>query len=398
MTDPAIPSSYDPIGVGIAALVAARPSVLTHLDTGRYANVLVGWRAQCALLIARIADEVRSSRLTTAQGDALRALVASEFDVPTNTDGRSTAIGSVLAGFSGTKSGTMPRGMRFRRVANPNLSPPVKDATYALTEDVYIPLGFTSAPLPAQCTQDGAAGNIIPHDGTFTNSVTTPYVWIDPVFDPATSFVSVDMGGGAEITVDDDLRRAARAMAQGRFAPVVAALLAFAYRGYGVRRAAVFEDTAFAISRVVVGDGSRNGSVAWAAKVKQALYDNEAVGFGCRVAVTQAVVQWVAVAATIVLRDSNYQNFTTDISNNVRTALNAYFGDRDDWWSLKVATVRGVIGRADPRILTCTAATVTLANGTALTDTTPYVPGTNAPQNLWTLANKGLQPTYVNPS
>jgi hypothetical protein len=402
VTDGAIPTSYDPIGAGIAALVAARPSALPHVDQGRYANVLAGWRAQAALCIARIADEVRSSRLPTAQGDALRALVASEFDIQSNSDGRSTAIGTARISRTGMTAGTLPRGTRFRRVPNPNLSPPIREATYALTEDMFLGSAQSTATLPAQCTQDGSIGNVFFDDGTYTNTVTTPYQFIDPVFDPSIVFVpfGVDMGGGAEITVDDDLRRAARAMAQGRYAPVIAALLAFAYRGYGVRRVAVLDDTFYGIARVAVADGSRNGSALWCSRVKQALYDNNAVGFGCRIDVQPAILVWVAVTATVVLRDSNSQNYTTDISNNVRAALTSYFGDRDDWYSFKTPAVRAVISRADPRILTCASATVTLANGTTQPDVTPWVPDGQHVQSrtFWTLANRGLNVTYVNPS
>ena len=399
MTDPAIPNANDPIGVGINAMVAARPSILPHVDTGRYANVLIGWRAQAAMLIARIADEVRSSRLATAQGDALRALVASEFDIQTNGDGRSTAIGLVNASRSGTGAGTIPSGTRWRRVPNPNLSPPVKEATYVTTEDVFVQTGMTSGILlPSRCTQDGITGNINPDDGTYTNTVTTPYQWIDPVFDPTLTFFAVSMGGGAEITVDDDLRRAARAMAQGRYAPVTSALLAFAYRGQGVRRAAAIEDTSTGITRMIVADGSRGGSSLWASRVRQGLEDAPAIGFGCRVQVYPATIGWVAVTATVVLRDSRFQNFTSDISNAIRAALTSYFTDRDDFYAYKTPAVRAVISRADPRILTCTSAVVTTATGFSQIDPPPYQPG-NPPINVfWTLASRGLSVTYQNPS
>lgn len=398
MTDPAIPNSYDSIIASIAALIAARPSTQPYVVSGKYGNVLAGWRAQAMLCISRIADEVRSSRLTTAQGDALRALVSSEFDIPTNTDGRASAVGYVLTNRAGITPGTVGRGTRFRRVANPSLSPPIKEAVYSLLEDTYITVGTNT--FTAQCTQDGSTGNIFPDDGTFTNTVTTPYQWIDPVFDPTISFTAVEAGGGAEVTVDDDLRRAARAMAQGRYAPVLSALSAFAYRaGLGVRRVATFDDTANGVARLAVADGSRNGSVLWANRVKQALIDSGAVGFGCRIDVKPAAIKWVAVTATVVLRDANAQNFTTDISNSIRAALTSYFGDRDDWYAFKTAAVRAVISRADRRILTCSSATVTLANGTAQADTTPYVPGTVfTTMPFWTLASRGLSVQFVNPS
>lgn len=403
MTDPAIPNAADAIGQGISALVALRPAAILHIDSGKYGNVFTGWRGQQALLIARIVDEVAQSRLSTAFGDGLRQLVASEFDIIIQNDGSAPAVGIFQINRTNVMTpGTIPRGSRLRRLPVPTLSPPVREASYALTEDVYLQQANYVANLPVVCTQNGTIGNTPADDGTGTTpypSLTQQFQFVDQVFDPtiAQQILGAQMGGGADPTTDDDLRRFARAMASGRYAPTISALIAFAYQGYGVRRAAVYEDSVSAITRIQIADGSRFGSALWASQVQQSLLDT-AVGFGCRVQVGVTFPSWVNVQPTITLRDSQYANYTTDISNNVRAAVNDYFTTRDDFLTFKASALRARISRADPRILTCTAVTVTSPQGLPFSDTTPYVPGNGPPTAFFTLANNGLLPTYLNPS
>lgn len=403
MTDPVIPNAADAIGQGINALVALRPAAVSHIDSGTYGNVFAGWRAQQALLIARLADEVAQSRLATAYGDGLRQLVASEFDVFVSSDGSSPATGIFqITRTNVMKAGTIPRGSRIRRLPVPTQSPPVLEATYQATEDVYLQSANYTAILPVVCTAAGSVGNYGNPDGTGSSPYSTvaqAFQFIDTIFDPTVgqNLALADIGGGADATTDVDLRRFAGAMAIGRYAPTVAALIAYAFSGLGVRRAAVFEDTQAAVTWLQIADGSRGGSSLWASQVAQHLQDVPAVGFGCRVIVTPTLVTWVNVQATIVLRDSNYANFTTAISNNVRAAVDDYFTNRDDFLTFKNAAVRGRIARADPRILTCTSVTVTTTQGVTIADPPAYAGG-NPPRSFYRLASNGVLPTYVNPS
>src|SRR5579883_1123557 len=120
MPAPILPSVADPIGRGIDALVRARPNVAAHIDSGQYGNLFAGWLAQEALLLSRIADEIRAARLPTSEGDALRGLAASEFDtVP--VDGPTTAVGTFLLRRDPqlVHPGVIRRGSRFRRAADP---------------------------------------------------------------------------------------------------------------------------------------------------------------------------------------------------------------------------------------------------------------------------------------
>jgi hypothetical protein len=278
----------------------------------------------------------------------------------------------------------------------------VREAIYQTTEDSYLPSTGGVVIVPLQCTQAGTVGNTPPDDGTSPNPlpVGQQFRFLDPVFDPslASNIVSIEVGGGADVTSDDDLRRAARAMAQGRYAPTIAAIAAFALRGYGVRRAAVFEDPAVAVTRLLVADGSRYGSRQWCDRIKQGLYDAPAVGFGCRLEVRPAAPVWVSAQATILLRDANFRSYTTDITQNVSDAVARYFTLRDDFYTFRLSTLRGIVARADPRILTCTGVTITSPLGVPIAEPPAFVPGGPLPSAFYTLAQSGLQATYLNPS
>ena len=66
----------------------------------------------------------------------------------------------------------------------------------------------------------------------------------------------------------------------------------------------------------------------------------------------------IAVRASIVLTDPRHAADTFDIREAVRTALRKYFDERPDFYMWRTQSVMATIAQADPRILTCTAATV----------------------------------------
>jgi hypothetical protein len=405
MVDSAIPRVEDAVTAALNALIAARPTALTHLDNGKYGNVVTGWRAQEAVLVQRIADEVRASRIATSFGQALRDLASSEFSVQP-VDGAVAAIGT----FTFTKSvgafatGVIKRGTRIRRIANPSVFPQQKDATYQTLDDVYVPAGATTVVLNVQAAAPGAASNVTPTDGSGTPlTIAQQFAFADPVYDTtyftsASNTITVDIGGGSDGIVDDDVKRLALSVGIGQFGPLLGALITGALAGRGVKRAATYEDPTTGIATVFAADGSFHGSSLWASSIRQSLFDGAFVGFGCGVGVRPATLTLVAVQATIVLRDGSYLPYTVDIGNNVRAALNSYFSNRPDWYSFKLAAIRAAIAGADKRILTCPLATVTApGTGVAFLEPTAF---TSAPATLsfWSLSNNGLSATYTTPS
>lgn len=91
---PIIPTLGEVIGPAKEKLVELRPRAENHVEQGRYGLIVEGWRGQLAPVRARLADEVRASRLPTSEEQALTELTRSEYDCP-RREGPSKAIGRV---------------------------------------------------------------------------------------------------------------------------------------------------------------------------------------------------------------------------------------------------------------------------------------------------------------
>lgn len=376
MADPQIPRIDDPIGQGTANLVANRPSVIGKIDTGRYSHVFAGWRAQEALLVARIADEARSARLPFASGQSLRDLAASEFDtfVP---DGPTTAVGSVtLQRTTATLGGVIRRGTKFRRPANPTAQPlPIVEAAYEAVADVPVPSGQNQASVPLQATRPGAYAN--DPQGDLGTPLNNNLAISDPLFDTGFAPISNLIGGGSDGYKDADIKRIALAFARGRFGPTTSALIAGALRGTGVVHALVLEDFNAALAYVYVADQSWSYSDRLLQIVQQKIND-EFGGWGCSVKVLGVGNRFVRVTASVTLRDPANAGDTVGIDDAIRARLQSYFNDRPDFHLFKYAALRGAISSADRRILTCTSVVLTQA-------VSPYL----------TLVGDPIQPTIL---
>jgi hypothetical protein len=396
VTEPILPSVIDPIGRGIDALVRARPSSARHIERGRYGHPFAGWRAQESILLARIADEIRAARLPTAEGAALRALAASEFDTDV-VDGPTRAVGTIALWrpVEPTPAGVIRKGSLFRRVGEPTATPARADVLYAAVDDVYVPQSYLTARVVVEATAPGSAANIVPSDAPQYAQPPLELQVASALFDPTWRIDSGDAGGGSDRVTDDDVRRMARAFVLGRVAPTTAAILAGALLSTGVKRVAAFEDPVGAQTVLTIADGSFSGSTAWANRVRQRLYDGF-VGFGCKVRVDYARNRFVKVTAKLTLRDAAHGYDTSAILASAQKALRRYFDDRPDWYSFRNRAMRAVLARCDPRVLTCTSAVVESAWGTgAIADPGLVVPG--MPLFHYWLADDALSVEFDNP-
>jgi hypothetical protein len=95
MPDPPIlPTIREVIGPAKDRIIEVRPTAAPHLDAGRWAAPLRGWRGQFALANARLAEEATAARLGTSSGAALTELARSNYDTPRPAGG-TKALGSV---------------------------------------------------------------------------------------------------------------------------------------------------------------------------------------------------------------------------------------------------------------------------------------------------------------
>ena len=182
----------------------------------------------------------------------------------------------------------------------------------------------------------------------------------------------------------------ARACATGNFAPTTAAILAGGLVATGVKYAAALEDTVNAQTVLLLADASWAGSAVWAAQVRQALY-NGFVGFGCKAVVLPVQNTFVKVSATLTLRDASFASDPSGITQNAQTALQRYFDERPDWYNFRLRAVRAVLARCDPRVLTCTAASVESAWGLGpIPEPAQPVPSAGVPQHFF-LADRAVE-------
>jgi hypothetical protein len=154
-----------------------------------------------------------------------------------------------------------------------------------------------------------------------------------------------------------------------------------------------------AFTAVTIADVSWASSRLWLATIAQSIADGF-LGHGCAVRVAGVTNTRIRCELVVTVRDPKTLSDPSGITRNLQTVLARYFDDRPDWWTWKLAQVRAVASRADPRILVCTSATVrALTTDVPLGEPTPPVAtpgGLTLPH--WMLVANGVSVTYRTPS
>lgn len=377
------------VGKGIDKLVELRPGALRHVNHGRgvYANVFAGWRAQAALVLRRDADLAKNGRLPFSEGDPLRFLIGSEFDTPAEL-GPTKAVGQViLTRGAGRPGGAIRRGARFSRPADASSQRLYVDAQYRAAVDVHVPQGATAVEVPLEAEREGAFGN-----RPRTSTPATELEIADEIHDrQAWTVGSYEMGGGSDAISEDELRRYARAFASGQHGPNAKAALAGALRA-GVRHAIALDDAAQAALVVYVADRSWAASARWGRLIRQSLYQNKHVGFGCRVLVALVTNEIVGVEVVCRVRRPEFLAETTSLDASIQKAVRSYLDERPDWNRWKTGALRGVVARADRRLLSCSSAVVTRPDG-SIVDEPPEGSATH-----FMLLDNAVRATYLPPT
>jgi hypothetical protein len=257
-------------------------------------------------------------------------------------------------------AGVIRRGHRFEVRANLVAVPPIQPAQFVVSRDTFVATGEEIVRPRVDATQTGLAAN----QPLWARVVDKTVLSLDALYDSgATLRLAPDYvtcAGGHDGQADDVLRRSAGAAWTGKHGPTQAALLAGALADHGASRAVVRKDTSSGTALVYAVDASWSQSDAWLASVASSLSDPDTgwLGFGCRLWMGGVVNLLIRCELTVVLRDANFMSDTTRIADRIQSAVAAYFNDRPDWYSWKLAAIRGVVARADTRILTCSQARV----------------------------------------
>ena len=353
-----LPSADEILSEAIQAMVAARPSILKHVNLreGVYWHILSGLRGQIVVILDQIIQRIRAARLPFAEKQFLIDYIRSEYaDPPESTP--TTAIGHVKLDrvASVTRvSGTIKKGTRISRTAVSDGPFPLVAAEYITTTDWFVPLGSSVERIPVTCTRAGSIGNV---PQLATGSYPIEYS-VGGLFDPDWTVVEVLAGGGSDGLTDDDYRRFAIVASRGEQAPTNDALALGALQNLGVKRMAVFNGLSFGASIVNIADQNWGGSQEWADTVRSYLYKNDYVGSGCKAAVTYIRNQPIYVGAIVYLRNNADLTAVDDIRVNIQASLRDYFDNRRDFYTFKLSGVRAAIARADTRIQVCSFANV----------------------------------------
>lgn len=393
MADPQVPRIDDVAAEMTRALVAARPSTAAFVASGVYSHPLAGWRAQEAMLIARIADEAAQMRLPTAEGAGLRELAASELDTWL-TYAPTRAYGEVaLTRPAAVIPGIIRAGTKFRRAPDPTAQPIAKqEAVYEAIGDASVPETALTVTVPVRAIRDGAFANVPQRAGVVNVDIAKS----DPLFDTTLAVTRSEAAGGSDGYEDPDVKRIARAVVRGRYAPTQWAVLGGALLGTGVKRAFVYEDPVLAVTTVYVADQSWASSGIFARRVADRMRaDTE--GFGCRASAAAITNTFVRIEVTVVLRSAKYLVDTTAIDAVVQGRVRAYFDDRDDWPLWKAAGLRAAISRAHRAVLACTSVVVKdFATGVPYAEPSSMLSGAQPPITHWFVVVAAI--TYVPPT
>lgn len=354
-----LPSADEILSEAIQAMVAARPSILQHVNLreGVYWHILSGIRGQIVVVLDQIIQRIRAARLPFAEKQFLVDYIRSEYADPPESVA-TTAVGHVkldrIAGAPTWPSGTIKKGTRISRTAVTEGPFQLSAAEYVTTTDWFVQLGSSVERVPVACTSPGSIGNV---PQLVSGSYTIEYS-IGGTFDPNWSVVEVVAGGGSDGLTDDDYRRFALVASRGEQAPTNDAIAVGALQNLGVKRLAVFNGLEYGASIVNIADQSWGGSEEWSDDVRAYLYKNDYVGAGCKALVAHIKNQPIYVGAIVYLRNSADLTVVDDIRVNIQASLRDYFDNRHDFYTFKKSGVRAAVARSDPRIQVCSAANV----------------------------------------
>lgn len=393
---PIIPTADQVIGTALDKFYGLRPQSFQHINlrTGVSWHPFLAYRAQAALVIKRLAALVAANRLSTAEGVDLLEYVASEYEAVAET-GRTFAIGEATFSRPATVlAGDIPKGTRLVRAANLTTQIPLRAAEYETLIDAHFDVGqATCGPIPIRAISDGVAANhpirtdSIPHGVKISSG---------RLFDPGVTVSAFSAAGGAEGVDDSYVRRFAKAFSKGQYGPTSDASRYGALRSTGARNILVYDLPGTGTQHVLVADANWASSDRWAATVQQSLYDDELVGFGCKVVVLKVRNKVITLVATVRLRDTTFLSETTEVDEAIRKACRQYFDDRSDWNIWKSSPLRAAITRSHPKILHCTSVTVKDVTGATISEITS--PDYNAEQFHYFLANNAVSVAYLGPS
>lgn len=392
-----IPTADAIIEPVIAKIIEKRPKSAQYLNsrTGVYWHPVLGYRAQAAMMLKRLAQLAAERRLKTATGKALLDYVASEYDAVPETD-KTYAEGTITLGRGDGETfpgGDYPKGTRITRSAYTSYGVSLESAEYETLADAHIDVSSSvSVTIPIRATRTGAHANhplLLASDPA--QKITIPNLVANVI---VTDF---QVGGGSEGADDTFVRLFARAYSRGQFGPISSASKLGALSATGVRHLLVYDVPTTGTQHVLVADSSWGSSERWAGAVQQSIYDNDLVGFGCKVVVDRLRNQVISVDATISLRDATYLAETTEIDLAVQKAVRSYFDDRVDWNLWNADSLKAAITRAHTKIYSCSSVTVRDAtSGAALDERTS--PDYSSEQYHYYLASNAMKLTYVGPS
>lgn len=377
-------------------LYELRPTSFQHLNlrSGVYWHPVLGFRAQAAVVLRRLALLAAERRLDTATGKALLDYCASEFDAVPET-GKTFAQGTITLGRNAMlplPGGDYPKGTRVSRSTFVQNGVTLQSAEYETLADVHLDAG-SAAPVtvPVQATRAGADANT-PIDvtgGVF--NITIPNRIANVTVN------DFQAAGGSDGPGDDFVRFFARTYALGQYGPTASASKLGALSSTGVRHFLVYDTVATGSQTILVADESWASSDRWARVVQQSLIDNDLVGFGCKVAVGRVRNRIISVTVSVTLRDSNYLHETTEIDLAIQKALRSYFDDRPSWNTWNADSLKSVVAHAHPKIFGCASLAVNdAATGSPLTEI--LAPDYTQEQVHFLLANNAVKLTYLGPS
>lgn len=385
---------------------------------GRFGDVLRGWTGQAAVIRNRLTREVLATRLDSSSGQELKDLAKSEYftelpNEPRKAVGeftlRRVVINDDPSPTGQLVAGTIPAGTRMKRVIGGALRFPAQDSEFVTTapvacgtDDDFTSLGgdglyrhTQDIVVPVEATREGPHANL----ARFNASAVDPkdFAIESELFDPTFTVLSASAAGGTLGVVDEQLRALARAMATGNSGPTSLAVAAGALTNTSVRYVAYVNNPAYASGSLFAADESWASSAALQSQVLRDLRAYPWIGWGCKVLVFGVINVGTIVRPTVMLRSREYESETADITKNIRTALQAYFDDRPDWYTWTLNAIGSVAGAADDRIMACTDVEVLDQSGDPLDEPPAELAQDAIAAKHFQLIDQGVEPIYQLP-
>lgn len=398
MTDLILVPSADQVLIPtLQAMYAKRPSCFKHLNlkSGVYYHPVHGYRAQAARMLSRLTELAGARTLKTATGSELLDYARSEFDLDIET-AKTKAEGTLTlsrTSVSPTPGGFYPKGTRVTRSAFVSLGIAFESAEFETLADAYVAAGANPAitEIPIRCTREGTAGNTPLLTQNATLGVTAPSL----VGNMSVSGFAT--AGGSDGADDPFVRNFARSQARGQFGPTSEASKFGVLAASGVRHFLVFDSALEGKQTILIADASWASSGRWAGKVQQSMIDNDLVGFGCVIIVGQISSKVVTVTSTVVLRDGNDRNDTTEIDVAIQGAVASYFDDRPDFNTWTTESLKSAIVQSHTKIFRVVSAVVSDASDNTTLSEIPTA-DFSLPQYHYLVSNQAVKITYQGPS